>query len=61
MAEYCTQHSSNGMGDTINKNKCIAEGCDKEPSSGVAATRASKYCAQNVNNGMIDGRSRKCR
>ena len=49
------------MGDIINKNKCTTEGCDKESSSGVAATRASKYCAQHANNGMIDVRSRKCR
>ena len=49
------------MGDILNKKKCMTEGCDKEPSSGVSATRASKYCAQHENNGMIDTHSKRKR
>ena len=60
-AEYCVQHSKNGMVDLKTRSKCSTEGCGKEPSFGEAETKMAEYCAQHAKDGIVDVRNRKCK
>ena len=40
--------------------KCLAEGCSKQPSLGVAGTKMAEYCAQHAPDGMVNVRNKRC-
>ncbi|CAN0225507.1 unnamed protein product, partial [Ascophyllum nodosum] len=43
------------------KRNCTTEGCNNQPSFGVAGTRAVEYCALHAPDGMVNVISIKCR
>ena len=58
-AQYCRQHSKEGMIDIYNR-RCAQSECNKRPSYGVIGTGKMEYCAQHAREGMADVRSGKC-
>ena len=59
MAEYCSQHAPGGMVDVLGR-KYRTEGCNKQPSFGVAGKKKAEYCARHEPDAMVNVRNRTC-
>ena len=59
-AEFCLEHSRDGMVNVVAKKRCGHTNCNKRPSYGEVGTGNAQFCSEHATDDMVDVINRRC-